>query len=888
MSEEIKWWQLDPFQLAQKLQTDCKAGLSEEEAQRRLKEFGRNQLPEAKGTSIWLLIGRQFASVIVGLLLVATVVAALLGHWVDTAAIGVIVLLNGVIGFVQEFKAERSMAALKKLVTQMSKVIRGERLMTIPSSQLVVGDLILVESGDRLPADGRFVSCVKLAVEEAALTGEPLTIHKGVKPLEGERLSVSERRNMGFMGTSVLSGKGHLVVCATALETELGKIASLLEASKDVEAPLQQRLRKLGYWLVGVCLIVVVIVLVLGVFRNMPFFVMLLTALSLAVAAVPEGLPAVVTIALAIGVQKMVRQKALIRRLSAVETLGCASVICADKTGTLTQNEMVVKSVWVDGTYYDVTGTGYFPVGEFERDHQEIDPNSVPGLMEALKVGAVCTSASLHERQGRWVVTGDFMEGALLVVAQKAGLSREALKRLCSVEGELPFDSERRRMSVLVKTQGGLQLFLKGAVDEVIKRCNHALSEEKKQEILRVNTRFASEGLRVLALAKRRVERVEAFSEEVESDLEFVGLVAMMDPPRKEVPAAIDLCKKAGVRTVMITGDQMETALAVSRAIGLMGREDRAVNGEEIDGLDDASLKEVVSKTAVFARTAPSHKYRIVKAFKELGEVVAVTGDGVNDAPALKAGDIGVSMGITGTDLSKEASDMILLDDNFASIVHAIEEGRGIYDNIIKFVNYLLSSNIAEIIIIFLALALGFTDSSGNYVIPLTAVQLLWLNLVTDGMPAIALGLDPVAPGTMRRPPRKRDAPVISQKMAFEMVSISLLLAIASLIAYFIGLGISSALAQTMTLTTFVMLKLLRVHMVRKRYKMGFFSNGWLVCALLSTFFSQLIIIYTPSLQEVFGMVSLSIRNWGVIIVLGAFFWLFGSLVSQMFRPSVS
>ena len=883
MSEETRWWQLDAAGLTEVLQTDTALGLSKEEAARRLKERGLNQLPEAKGTPLLVLIWRQFASVIVWLLIVATVVAGSLGHWIDSGAILLILVLNAVIGFAQEFKSERSMAALRKLSTPTSKVLRGGRLSSVPSSELVVGDLVLVEGGDRFPADGRFVSCTQLVVEEAALTGESLSIHKITGVIERERLPVSERKNMGFMGTSVLSGKGLFVVCSTALESELGKIATLLEVSRDEEAPLQQRLRRLGYWLVGICLVVVAMVFVLGLLRRMPVFDILLTALSLAVAAIPEGLPAVVTIALAVGVQKMVRKKALIRRLASVETLGCATVICSDKTGTLTQNEMVVKTLWADGIYFDVTGTGYFPVGDFEREHKRVNLCEEPALLEALKVGAVCNSAVLQEKEGAWEVIGDFTEGALLVAAQKAGLTQEGLKGEYPIVSELPFDSERRRMSVFVKTVDGLQLFLKGGVEEVLKRCNGVMSDEKRKEVLIVNNQLASSGLRVLALAQRTLGSVEAFSEELEQDLSFVGLVAMMDPPRREVKEAIEQCKKAGVRPVMITGDQMATALAVAKEIGLMESEMIALGGEDLDEMDDAALRETAPKTAVFARTTPTHKYRIVKVFKELGEVVAVTGDGVNDAPAIKEADIGVSMGITGTDLSKEASDMVVLDDNFASIVHAIREGRGIYDNIIKFVNYLLSSNIAELIIIFLGLAIGFRDAQGYYIIPLTAVQLLWLNLVTDGMPAIALGLDPVDPGVMKRPPRKKHTPIISWRFASEMICISVLISAASLIAYFMGLRVSGALAQTLTLTTFVILKLVRVQIVRAQSNMRFFSNPWMVFALASTLVLQVIIVYTPPLQIVFGTTSLSFLNWGLIVIEGALFWLLGMLVSRFY-----
>lgn len=758
------WWNQSPEEICRNLKTDLHRGLSREEAEKRLQEFGPNQLPEQKRVSPLTLLINQFSSFIVWTLIAAAFIAGFLGEWVDATAIGVIVVLNGLLGFFQEFRADKSLAALRKMATLTSKVIRNGELQTLPSEKIVPGDLVLIEAGDRIPADGRIIQSIELSTQEAALTGESMPIHKIADPLEKPDLSVGDKKNMGFLGTVAVSGKGYMIVTETGLQTELGKIASLLQGGKEEQTPLQIRLEELGHRLVWICLGVVALVFALGFFRGQPLVENLLISISLAVAAIPEGLPAIVTIALSIGVRKMAKRNALVRRLPSVETLGCTSVICTDKTGTLTQNEMMVRSIWVNGSFVDVMGVGYNPEGDFKVKDAKINFQDNPELIMALKIGTLCNSAELHQNPEKgWSIAGDPTEGALLTAAGKAQLFKQDLEQNNPILGEIPFDSERKRMSMARQTPEGPMLFIKGATDIILAHAEsillngkvEPLTDERKKSILDANASLASQALRVLAVGYRPLPQEVKIDQSMEDKLILVGLIAMMDPPRPEVKKSIETCRNAGITTVMITGDHKETAVAVAKELNLMKEGALAVTGAELEQMDDQHLKDNVRNIAIYARTSAAHKLRIVRAWKSLGEVVAMTGDGVNDAPAIKEADIGVAMGITGTDVTKEASDMVILDDNFASIVNAVEEGRGIYDNIIKFVNYLMSSNIAELLVIFMGMLLGFRDPLGNPFVSLSAIQLLWLNLVTDGFPAIALGLDPVDPTAMNRPPRK-------------------------------------------------------------------------------------------------------------------------------------
>nr|WP_255255984.1 cation-translocating P-type ATPase [Criblamydia sequanensis]CDR35275.1 P-type ATPase [Criblamydia sequanensis CRIB-18] len=887
------WWTQSPEDNAGTLQTDLHKGLSGEEAEKRLQKFGPNQLPEQKRVSPLTLLINQFSSFIVWTLIAAAFIAGFLGEWVDATAIGVIVVLNGLLGFFQEFRADKSLAALRKMATLSSKVIRNGELQTIPSEKIVPGDLVLIEAGDRIPADGRITQSIELSTQEAALTGESMPIHKIADALEKPDLSVGDKKNMGFLGTVAVSGKGYMIVTETGLQTELGKIASLLQGGREEQTPLQIRLEELGHRLVWICLGVVALVFALGFFRGQPLVENLLISISLAVAAIPEGLPAIVTIALSIGVRKMAKRNALVRRLPSVETLGCTSVICTDKTGTLTQNEMMVRSIWVNGSFVDVMGVGYNPEGDFKVKDAKINFQDNPELIMALKIGTLCNSAELHQNLEKgWSIAGDPTEGALLTVAGKAQLFKQDLEQKNPILGEIPFDSERKRMSMARKTPEGAMLFIKGATDIILAHAEsillngkvEPLTDERKKSILDANASLASQALRVLAVGYRPLPQEVKIDQSMEDKLILVGLIAMMDPPRPEVKKSIETCRNAGITTVMITGDHKETAVAVAKELNLMKEGALAVTGAELEQMDDQHLKDNVRNIAIYARTSAAHKLRIVRAWKSLGEVVAMTGDGVNDAPAIKEADIGVAMGITGTDVTKEASDMVILDDNFASIVNAVEEGRGIYDNIIKFVNYLMSSNIAELLVIFMGMLLGFRDPLGNPFVSLSAIQLLWLNLVTDGFPAIALGLDPVDPTAMNRPPRKSSDSIFPLRFAVQLFLTGFVIAAGTLAACHFGLSQSAELAQTMAFTTLVVLEIVRVQMVRSQYHMSIFSNPYIILALASSLLLHLLVVYTPFLQTIFGTVPLNLTEWGVILTVAIVVWVISTVINFLFK----
>lgn len=877
------------------LNTDSHRGLSRSEAQKRLQEFGSNQLLEQQKVSAFHLFFDQFSSFIVWILISAATIAGILREWIDALAIIAIVILNALLGFFQEYKAEKSLAALRKMVTRSSKVIRDGKLQTLPSKKIVPGDLVLIEAGDHIPADGRFIKSFGLSTQEAALTGESIPIHKTAESLEGQGLSVGDKKNMGFLGTVAVNGKGYMIVTETGIQTELGKIASLLQQGNEEQTPLQKRLQELGLRLVWICLGIVSLVFAFGFLKGTPLIENFLISISLAVAAIPEGLPTIVTIALSIGVHKMAKRNALVRRLPSVETLGCTTVICTDKTGTLTQNEMTVRSIWINNTYIDVTGIGYNPEGNFEINHLTINHQDIPGLFMALKIGILCNSAELHQTQDHlknWNITGDPTEGALLAAAGKANLFKQDLERENPLISEIPFDSERKRMSMARQTREGAILFIKGAADIVLEHSeailingkSEFLTIELKKSIMDANAYLASQALRVLAVGYRPLPQNAKIDHTLEDKVIFVGLFAMMDPPRPEVKKAIEICENAGITTVMITGDHKETAIAVAKELNLLKSDSIILTGAELEQMDDNRLKKCLRKVAIYARASATHKLRIVRAWKSLGEVVAMTGDGVNDAPALKEANIGIAMGITGTDVTKEASDMVITDDNFASIVNAVEEGRGIYDNITKFVCYLASSNIAEIIVVFMGMLVGFTDFAGNPFVPLSAVQILWINLASDGLPAIALGVDPINPMAMKRFPRKPSDSIISRKKAFHLLLISFIIALGTLAACYFGMQHSSELAQTMAFTTLVVLELVAVQIIRSPYNVSIFSNPFIIAAVALSFLMQLFIVYTPFLQGVFKTVPLSTREWGIILAITIVVWILCDLINRLFK----
>jgi len=877
-------WTVEPREICTKLATDVRTGLSGTEARKRLEEQGPNQLTEARGKSKWRLFAEQFEGVVIWVLIAAAVLSGIMGEVVDTVAILAIVLLNAVMGFVQESRAEQSLAALRRMSSPMCKVIRDEHLLSIDTHDLVTGDIVVIEAGDRIPADARILSASpNFASEEASLTGESTAVRKSPDTLSGDGISIADRINMLFMGTSAVEGKGHAVVTATGMNTELGHIAGMIQTIPEEATPLQKKLDALGRQLVMISLVLVAIVFGAEMLRGGTFMATLLVAVSLAVAAIPEGLPAVVTIALSLGVQRMVKRHALVRKLHSVETLGSTTVICTDKTGTLTRNEMTVREVVTPHGRYTLTGIGYTPSGSIQESGAEIDPRDRPDLVAALTAGALCNGAGLVQDDNEtWSIVGDPTEGAILVAAQKAGLNLPVARDVSPLVAELPFDARRKSMSMVRRaTPGRFTAYTKGAPDVVLRQCSHALvdgqdvpmNEDLMASILHANDDMAGQALRVLAVARRSMPEAPEeglVPEVVEQDLTFLGLIAMIDPPREEVRRAIHEAAEAGIRTVMITGDHKATAVAIARDLGFYHDDSRALTGQELDELTDQEFEEALPHVAVYARVAPEHKLRIVRAWRKRGEIVAMTGDGVNDAPAIKESDIGVAMGITGTDVTKEVADMVITDDNFASIVAAVEEGRAIYDNILKFVQYLLSCNLGEIVLMFIASVIGLPA-------PLIPVQILWMNLATDSLPALALGVDPAVDGLMTRHPRKPDAPLLTKTRRNDMIIQGALIALCSLAAFAFVLYVEHedlSRATTMAFTVMVLAELFQAFNARSLYESSFsrhlHRNSSLIWAVLGSFALQMILIYVPFLHRIFGTESLSLLDIGVGIALAS------------------
>jgi Ca2+-transporting ATPase len=836
-------------------------GISKEDALERIKKHGYNQLRKKKGISPVKIFLSQFTSFLVIILILAVVFSFLIGEVLDATVILVVVIVNAIFGFVQEYRAEKAIEALKKLTTPETLVLREGKIQEIASRLLVPGDVVLIEEGTRIPADMRVIESVEMEIDEASLTGESRPVRKIVEAI-GEA-GMADRKNIAYMGTLSTYGRGRGVVINTGMDTEMGKIAAMIEEVDDESTPLQRRLASFGRKLGVIILIISGIVIAAGLLRNYELFSMILTGIALAVAAIPEGLPAVVTITLALGLQRLSKKNALVRRLPAVETLGSTSVICADKTGTLTKNEMTVKKIWFNKKNIEVTGTGFIPQGQFLLEGKKINPEAISLL---LRTGILCNNAEVMDKG----IAGDPTEGAILIAGAKGLPISEVRKKYKRVH-EIPFSSERKLMSTVNKS-GSACVYSKGAVEVVLEKCERILlgdrevklTPEIRKEILEKNKSLSGEALRVLGFAYKEVEGREIRESEVEEGLTFLGMMGMIDPPREGVRDNINICKKAGIRTVMITGDHRNTALAIAKEIGIWRPGDIALTGEELDKISDSKLEWEAEKISVYARVNPSHKVRIVKALKRKGRVVAMTGDGVNDAPALKRADIGVAMGIKGTDVAKEASDMILTDDNFTSIVSSVREGRGIYDNINHFIRYLLSSNISEVLIIFLALI--FLSSPGEALIPLIAVQILWVNLVTDGLPALALGVDPPAKGIMERKPRPPGEKLLNRRSLSFIIWVGIIITAGTLWIFYTEYQIFGLVkAQTMAFTSLVMFEMFNVFNVRKG--LGFFSNRKLLLAVTASIILQVLVIYLPPLQQAFGTVSLGLLDWGKIIL---------------------
>lgn len=868
-------------EVAQRYGSSAENGLAPPRVEAALRRHGPNRLAEAPAEPVWKRLLGQFKELVIWILIVAAAISGLLGEWVDALAILAIVVLNAAIGFFQEERAGRALSALQKMSAPLARVIRGGELSTIPAENLVPGDRIELEAGDYIPADARLLRAFAFQVQEAALTGESHAIEKDADCVLAAGTPLGDRRNAVFMGTVAASGKASAIVVATGMGTELGRIAGLLARHRPEPTPLQRRLAELGRLLIAVSLAIVGVIFALQLARGGGLAEVFLVSVSLAVAAVPEGLPVVVTVTLALGLQRMVKRNALVRKLPSVETLGSVTVICSDKTGTLTRNEMTVREVIVADHRCRVTGIGYAPYGRLESDEpgNALEPNgATPNqvVVQALTIGARCNNARVvpgGDGSEDWRVVGDPTEGALIVAALKAGV--EGANDRQNVLYEIPFDSSRKLMSVIAADAGGKRvMYTKGAPEMVLAKCSmerhdagtRPLTEARRNAIQRASAEMASRALRVLGLAYRELPAVEVRYDE--DDLVFCGLVGMLDPPRDEARIAVDECRRAGIRPAMITGDHPSTALAVARELKLAGPGDRALSGDEIDRLTDEELTETVERISVYARVTAEHKLRVVQAWKRRGEIVAMTGDGVNDAPAVKAADIGIAMGITGTEVTKEASDMVLTDDNFASIVSAVEEGRGIVDNIQKVLQFLLSCNLGEILLMLVASLLGWPA-------PLLAIQLLWINLVTDGLPALALALEPPEPGIMRRPPRPVGEPILSWRVGAWIAVQGVLVGAVALAAF--GLSYQSHphdldRARAMAFCTLVYAELLRALAARSQtltlWQLGLWSNPYVLLAVAVSGLLQVSIAVLPFTESVFSVPAHSSHEWAAIVML--------------------
>ena len=894
------WHSIEAAQVLKELDTDIHRGLAEDEVKRRLEKYGYNELKKEEGISPFTLFINQFKNILIIILLIATVLSALVGETFDAALILVIVVFCAVLGFIQEYRAERALEALKKMLSPTITVLRGGREEEIPSKELVPGDILLLEAGDKIPTDARLIENHSLRCDEAPLTGESVPVGKDIKPLP-ENVRVNDRRNMVFTGTTVTYGRGKAVVTSTGMSTEFGKIAEEVMAVETEKTPLEKRTDEIGKWLgiisFGICFLVAAVSVVrelLGGGKvDLPFIVtMVMFAVSLAVAAVPEALPAIVTGALAIGMHQMAKRNALVRKMPAVETLGCTTVICSDKTGTLTKGEMTVRKIFAGGRTIEVTGAGYEPKGEFKGS--EIDIKNSQSLQVLLQGGLLCSDAILEEKEGKWVIKGDPTEGALVVAAVKAGLHETGMRLENPRIEEIPFSSERKRMTTIHQMEDGKKMaFMKGAPEVVLDKCSHILADgeirelggKARSEILKANEEMAQAALRVLGFAYREcLDPIQCTEEDLEHHMVFVGLAGMMDPPREEAIEAITVCKQVGIRSIMITGDHKLTAVAIAKEMGIFKDGDRVLTGEELERISEEELEKIVDKVTVYARVSPMDKLKIVKAWKARGEIVAMTGDGVNDAPALKHADIGVAMGITGTEVTKEASDMVLSDDNFATIVKAIERGRWIYDNIKKYLTYLLRCNITEVVVIG-----GVVLISGPKYLPLLAGAILYINLVTDGLPALALGIAPPDPDIMQRPPRDPKESVFSWDVrAFILLALFIEIPFFFFLFYHELYDITHARTETFFL--FIIIELIIALNFRSMRYSVFKSppHMWLVLSIVSQIILTAVLIQIPSIRDSFGIIKPSGSDLQIILGFGVVVFISMEVVKAILRKKMA
>jgi potassium/sodium efflux P-type ATPase len=879
----MNWYQLSVNEIFEHLKTS-ELGLTEEEVKQRLKKYGPNRIAEEEKINKLKILLHQFTSPLIYILLIAGVVTILLKEYIDSGVIFAVVIINAIIGFVQEYKAEKSARALKKMVVPKARVIRDGKEKEVNSEELVPGDIVLLASGIKVPADIRLIHTIELKTDESMLTGESVPVEKITTPIKQENLPPGDQKNMAFMGTIVVSGRAKGVVVKTGERTILGKIAKEVKELTVVRAPLQDKIDSFAKTIAFIVLGASVLLFLIGLLIGESAKYMFMTVVGAAVATVPEGLPIAVTVALAVGVVRMVRQNAIIRKLTAVETLGSITVIGSDKTGTLTKNEMTVKLAYDGEHIYEFTGSGYDPSGEVLCEGislKNLDPELKANLYTLLRIGLLCNETDIYEEDGFYKVNGDPTEGALIVSAMKAGLNKEEEKEKYPQIAIIPFESERGYMATLHRHKGKKYIFVKGAPEKIIDMCSkdiygNEINEIKRKEILHVASNFAKEGLRVLAFAFKEAdhELEELTCKDVEcpgiaSNLIFAGLQGMIDPPRPEVKEAIEVCKKAGIRVVMITGDHAITAKAIAQKLGIVDEKAEVLTGRELEGMTDEELFEKVKKVNVYARVSPQHKLRITQALVRHGEIVAVTGDGVNDAPALKAAHVGVAMGRTGTDVAKEGADMIIADDNFASIVSAVKEGRIVFDNIRKVTFFLIPTGVAAILSILAAVIMGLP-------IPYVPAQLLWINLVTNGLQHIALAFEPGEKGIMERPPRDPKEPIMSRLLWERTVIVGLLISVGVVYNFQLALneGPSLEKARTVAVTTMVFFQFFQAWNSRSElqsiFKISPFTNPLLFFSLIAAFFAQLSVIYVPTLQWIFRTEPITMSEWFQILMVSA------------------
>lgn len=879
------WYRLSPDEVEQSLNTDREDGLSSSEAEKRLRVYGSNALTSAGRRSTLSILVAQFKSLIVVLLIAASTLAFLLHETIEGFAILIVIVLNALIGFLTEVRAEQAITALQDQSAPTAHVIRDADEHQMPAAKLVPGDAVVLSAGQRVPADGRIVESVGLQMQEASLTGESLPVSKvedGLDTQDGT-IPLGDRVNMAYMGTVITDGRGLMLVTATGMRTEVGKIGTLIDEVVTQDTPLERRLEQLGRALIGIVAVLCAVIVSAGALRGENLFYMLEVGISLAIAAVPEGLPAVATMTLALGVQRMAKTNALVRRLTAVETLGSTTVICTDKTGTLTKNEMTVTRIVLNGDQLDVTGAGYRLRGAFHSGNEAIDARENEHLMLALQIGALCNDAELEDTDGGIQVLGDPTEGALVVAAEKAGLDYDRLAEDYDRVGEELFDSETKRMVTVHRTPKGKSVaYVKGSPEALLDIAAYFMShgqtrpitEEDRETILELNRDMAQDALRVLAVAYRELPD-DYTSDDLTTDLTYVGLFGMIDPLREEVKAAIEQAHEAGIRTIMITGDQPVTAAVIARQLGLdrddQGRHYRTVHARELDDLDDDGFQRIVMEAGVFARVSPEHKLRIVEALQKQKQIVAMTGDGVNDAPALRKADVGVAMGIKGTEVAKETADMIIGDDNFATIVRAVEQGRMIYSNIQRFIHYLFSCNFSEILTVFAAIMIGWP-------LPLAPLQILWLNMITDVFPALALALEPSAPNMMKQKPRDPEERLLNRSTAGLIIRHGLLLAAVTVAAFAVGMswygfeGVGRRHAVTISFMTLALAQVFHAFNARSQMESALnsrlFTNRWLWGAVVTCVLLQLAAVYVPFLQTVLRTVPLNVSDWGLVLAL--------------------